>query len=436
MAISNHSVNLESLSENLTCDICDSDEIIETQQGYVCKSCGIVLEVQKLIFNYPRNEEAVHYSPKNRNQIGYKCERLKNKFSRTFNHINKLNTFEDNEERIRREAKIEVKRIFEYLELPKAYMNETIDLVLDVRSKLAKGTKYRNIQRLVPVVIYISLKLKLIPINQYKVLEIGHINKKDFNAFKLQIYRVKPEYIERNRKEYVIRRIFEIREHFELDMEFYNIAVSILEKMWGIIKNTTDDVIAGLVSSIVILCNYQNKDNINVSSLCQMLGIRMSTIQSQVKGKIFQRLKIPGFQSLVRSSDLLKTIMEKLGFLQIKNKPIEVEPVEVVKRSSNEISDEVEIEEVRKIKKKGSVIPEIFEIELANYNNQQNNFYIFALDNRPEGILIIALFIQNRRKIELRPKKSKNSDLHHSLSKGTIKIISLKNQKGSHLIIS
>ncbi|MEJ2251684.1 MAG: hypothetical protein P8Y97_18755, partial [Candidatus Lokiarchaeota archaeon] len=396
--------------------------------------CGIVLEVQKLIYNYPRNEEAVQYSPKNRNQIGFKRERLRNKFSRTLTHMNKLNTFEDNEERIKREARVEIKRIFEYLKLPKSYMKETIDLVLDIRSKLAKGTKYRNIQRLVPVVIYISLKLKLIPINQYEVLEIGHINKKDFNAFKLQIYRVKPEYIERNRKEYVIRRIFEIREHFGLDMAFYNIAVSILGKMWGIIKNTTDDVIAGLVSSIVILCNYQDKDSININSLCQMLGIRMSTIHSQVKRKIFQRLKIPGFQSLVRSSDLLKTIMEKLGFLPIDCKPIEEldESIKVTEASADEFqeSGRKEVEEEEPF-----AIPQAFEVELANYNNQQERLFAFVLDNGPEGILIIAPFIENEKKIELRQGKSKNSDLNRSVSEVVIEVISLKSPKGPPLVI-
>ncbi|MEJ2280271.1 MAG: hypothetical protein P8Y70_21365 [Candidatus Lokiarchaeota archaeon] len=432
MVICNQNVEVESLSENLTCDLCNSDEIIETQQGYVCKSCGIVLEVQKLIYNYPRNEEAVQYSPKNRNQIGFKRERLRNKFSRTLTHINKLNTFENNDDRIKREARVEVKRIFEYLKLPKSYLNETIDLVLDIRSQLAKGTKYRNIQILTPIVIYISLKLKLIPINQYEVLEIGHINKKDFNAFKLQIYRVKPEYIERNRKEYVIRRIFEIREHFGLDMEFYNVAVSILEKMWGVIKNTTDDVIAGVISSIVLLCNYQDQDNINVNSLCQMLGIRMSTIQSQVKRKIFQRLKIPGFQSLVRSSDLLKTIMEKLGFLQGKTEKDEkvFESIDITETCNTDFQEVAEEEHEEPF-----VVPQAFEVELANYNNSQERLYAFVLDNGPEGILIIAPFIENERMIELKQKKSKNSDLNRSVSEVAIEVISLKGPKGPPLAI-
>ena len=30
------------------CDVCDSIDIIETSEGYTCRDCGIVLEVQKL----------------------------------------------------------------------------------------------------------------------------------------------------------------------------------------------------------------------------------------------------------------------------------------------------------------------------------------------------------------------------------------------------
>ena len=32
----------------LECDICSSEDIVDTKEGYVCRNCGIVLEVQKL----------------------------------------------------------------------------------------------------------------------------------------------------------------------------------------------------------------------------------------------------------------------------------------------------------------------------------------------------------------------------------------------------
>jgi hypothetical protein len=70
-------------------------------------------------------------------------------------------------------------------------------------------------------------------------------------------------------------------------------------------------VIAGLVASITALCFY--KERITVNAICNKIGIKMSTIQSQVKKNIFNRLKIPGFVSLVRSSKLLKETLINMG---------------------------------------------------------------------------------------------------------------------------
>ncbi|KKK48337.1 hypothetical protein LCGC14_3146120, partial [marine sediment metagenome] len=60
-------------------------------------------------------------------------------------------------------------------------------------------------------------------------------------------------------------------------------------------------------------CSY--KGVINVSSICELLSIKMSTIQFQVKTRIFDKFNITGFKSLVRSSDLLEKFMKKIGLI-------------------------------------------------------------------------------------------------------------------------
>jgi hypothetical protein len=84
-----------------------------------------------------------------------------------------------------------------------------------------------------------------------------------------------------------------------------------LNRFYDIIKNTKDDVIIGLVASITLLCSKQNK--VSISALCNRLDIKMSTIHRQVEKRVMQRFKISGFKSLVKSADLLKKIMTKLG---------------------------------------------------------------------------------------------------------------------------
>ena len=97
-------------------------------------------------------------------------------------------------------------------------------------------------------------------------------------------------------------------------MAFYHAAKRVMYRFWEIIKNTKDDVIAGVACSIVALC--RTKCEVKVSSICSHLGIRMSTIQRQVEQNVFNHLHMKGFSSLVRSSGLLKKVMVDLGLIE------------------------------------------------------------------------------------------------------------------------
>jgi hypothetical protein len=211
------------------------------------------------------------------------------------------------------------------------------------------------------------LKFRNISIKESELLEVSNISKKDFSAFKLQILEFFPQYKTRDRKEYIFQRILEITEHYQLGMEFFYQSKKILNKLWESIKNTKDDVIAALVCSISALCSY--RESITVNAICMRLGIKMSTVQAQVKRRIFERFRVSGFVSLVKSSDILKKVMEKLG---------------LVDRDTEEESHIVEV-------KLGSAV-QIF-------NSAKNfEFYLFAVkDNTGLPIAIsLQLFGHNK----------------------------------------
>ena len=105
-------------------------------------------------------------------------------------------------------------------------------------------------------------------------------------------------------------------------MEFFFKSKKILYKLWEVIKNTKDDVVAGLVSSISVLCSFPEKATIN--SICKKLGIKMNTIQVQVKKKIFDNFNENGFVSLVKSAGLLKKIMQDLRLIDKENAIVEI----------------------------------------------------------------------------------------------------------------
>ncbi|MFX1365883.1 MAG: hypothetical protein ACFFCE_17370 [Promethearchaeota archaeon] len=355
----------------LSCDICGSSDIIENSEGYVCRDCGIVLEIQKLQYDRPYNEDLIQYAKGvGRTLIGTRGERIISPHSIRLQRINKYNSIIPSEKAVIERARIEIARIFNYLDL-NGY-NSIKQMVLTkfkmIRAKIRPSSKYRNIEKLVSIIIYFCLKLNNISINPQELIEISKISKKEFNDFILQLQRFLPEYGERNRQKYILQRILEISEGFELGMPFYFLSKKILYRLWQGIKNTTDDVIAGLVSSIVVLCTC--KEKVSISSICNHLGIRMSTIQAQVKKKIFQRFKVDGFISLIKSSDLLEKIIKKLGLLD----------KEVSKIEEKDIRSEKE---------------EIFlgnTTEIFNINNTLDSYY-FALREKDKSPMFLFLKI-------------------------------------------
>lgn len=295
------------------CDVCGSQDVIETREGYTCRDCGIVLEIQKLEYHRPYDKDVVQHAVLGKTQMGYQRERRNFKNSIRLEGLSKLDSLRTSEESVLVIARVEIKRILTALGFPLADVEPLLEKFKYNRSQLGKGTKYRSPQMLIPCIIYAFYKESNKPIREKDLLEVTSISKKDFNAFKFSILRIWPEYKERNRKEYIIQRILEVTEHFDLGMPFFYQSKMILNRFYDNIKNTKDDVIIGLVTSITLLCSQRG--NVSISALCNRLDVKMSTIHRQVEKRVMQRFKVSGFKSLVKSADLLKKVMNRLGVL-------------------------------------------------------------------------------------------------------------------------
>ena len=247
-------------------------------------------------------------------QIGTVKERITHPHSFQLGRMNKYNSQLSSKESVENRATKEISRILDCLSSPEACEHRVKDKFCEIFPQLQARTRFKNPEKLAVILIYMVFKIDGIAIKRRDLIENSVLSKEEFNSFILQVRQYLQEYKKRNRQDYIAQRLLEITEHFGLDMSFYFLSRKILSKLWENIKNTTDDVMAGLCSSITTLCCY--KDSISVSSICDLLNIRMSSIQFQVKERIFERVKIPGFVSLVRSSDLLKGFMEKVGILE------------------------------------------------------------------------------------------------------------------------
>ncbi|TXT61052.1 MAG: hypothetical protein BAJALOKI2v1_50020 [Promethearchaeota archaeon] len=311
--IINENYNNLSKGYELKCDECGSFEIDTINGEYVCKSCGLVLNIKKLDYNKPFKDDKIQNNIISSTKIGHKCERLKNGHSIQIQRLSKIHSAKNTNEVLNHRIRIEISRILNALNLPFSYREMIVKKVKAIRNSLTPGTKYRNPDKLIPIVVYMFMKFQKISINKEQLLEISRVNKRDFHAFLLTIQKFFPKYDEEKKKAYINQKIMEISEVFDLGMQFYFLSKKILYTFWDAIKCTKENVVAGLVSSIAVLCNY--KDKVPISAICSQLNIQMSTIQAQVERRIFDALNIPGFQSLVKSADLLKDTMVKIGIL-------------------------------------------------------------------------------------------------------------------------
>ena len=361
---------------SLKCDLCGSDDIVDETQGYVCRDCGVVLTVQKLQYDRPYNNDVLQHSIQfGATQIGTVRERSVQPHSYRLKRMSRYNSQLTNKESAEIRATKEISRMFDCLSLPRACESRVRNKFSEVFPQLQHGSRYKNPEKLSAILIYMVLKLENIAIKRQDIISTSMLSKEEFNNFILQVQQYIPEYTRRNRVEYVAQKLLEITEHFGLDMSFYFLSRKILSKLWDNIKNTTDDVIAGLCASITTLCSY--KDVISVSSICDLLNIKMSTIQFQVKKRIFERFRLPGFISLIRSSDLLKGFMEKVGILE--GEHLEVEVIQEEPDGSGE---------------------NIVTIKLGNGHqifNPHNEHYLIGCVGENETITLCCLEVYNHR---------------------------------------
>jgi len=387
--------------EFLTCDICGSNDIAKTMEGYTCRNCGVVLNIPRLEYNRPYSKTCLQHAPLNSTQIGTKQERLNHTRSPHLQRLNKIHSISSisNEIFILETARKEIARLLEVLGYSTLEMNQ--DILKNVKTiwqKIEKGTKFRNVEKLVPAVIYVYFKIKCLAINWSKLLENSKLSKEEFRgalmtALRFLDHKARIAYLKRTRKRYCEQKILRIAEEFGLGMDFYHQAAALMYKLWDIIQNTKEDVIVGVACSLIALTpEYRKK--ITVSKICTQLGIQMSTVQSQIKKRIIERFKVPGFSSLVKSASLIERILKKLGIIKEK----------LTHRGQKKVhGDEKQGYEKQDIKRKAKInleenedaikIIKSFELEsmVSKNNNAKKACCILKSGNGKHGCLLLLL---------------------------------------------
>jgi len=118
-----------------------------------------------------------------------------------------------------------------------------------------------------------------------------------------------PEYLTKNRKLIVHNQIKRIKDTFQFSEEFMANSEAILEKFWALLSNTTESVAAGTVCILTMI--VMDIENFTIADICNSLGFTQSAVNYQIKNKIFERLGIPGFQTITGSKELIKKFIMK-----------------------------------------------------------------------------------------------------------------------------
>ncbi|TFF94133.1 MAG: hypothetical protein EU544_04890 [Promethearchaeota archaeon] len=299
----------------MICEECKSDHILQTEQGYVCANCGLVLDTQRMEYHRPYDQIRIQHSPIHNTTIGSYTERNHNSRSGHLNRLEKIHRSQAqiNDERAYMKAQLEIKKILGNLDLPKSFREPVFKKFKKIYSNTKKCLKFRAPRKILPAIIFYHCRENNVVVNGAQFLEVSMVDASEFRRARIHYLKHYNKYFARNRVKIIKGFISNIRDVYGLDYEFYLNALKIAQYFWASLSQTADNVIAGLVSSVALLCDYEKyNETVSITDVCNLVNIQPSTVNAQISKVVVDTLKIDGFESPVKSSDLVKLYLHKL----------------------------------------------------------------------------------------------------------------------------
>ena len=286
-------MEVKDYESNILCYYCRSENIRETSYGYVCTNCGTDQELVK----FERDKIHVQNNTISITTLGTERERKMSTNKGKLWYLSKLDFIRRHSEETMKAAFIQTKTILEKL----GRSDRDIPIILkkykNIRPHFRPSTKFRNPEKAIPCIIYFYYKEANVVIDVETLFENSKISRNEFNEFRKHMELFWPMYKTRDRKKYILTRIGGVIGYEYL----YNQSKKILDKFWVIIKDSKDDIIAGLVIGISI--TLSKCENLTLYSLSRSLNITQSSLQKSIQTKLFDRLgirnKVKGFKKKV-----------------------------------------------------------------------------------------------------------------------------------------
>ena len=300
-------MNIKSKGLLDVCYYCNSLDISEINYGYVCRTCGTVQELLKFESGISSEKIQLQNIATSKTTIGNEIERKRVKDSGKILNLSRLNSIKQYKDNIMKVAFIRAKTVIEKLGRSTKDASIIIRKFKEIRPYIRPKSKFRNPEKAIPCIIYFYYKEANIVIDVETLLEVSEILKIEFNEFRKQMELFWPAYNTRDRKKYILTRIGGIIGYEYL----YNQSKKVLDKFWDIIKDSKDEIIAGLVIGIAI--TLSKCEMLTLNSICKSLNINQSSLQKSIQTKLFDRHgirnKVKGFKKRVE-------FLEERGFFK------------------------------------------------------------------------------------------------------------------------
>ena len=294
-------MHVKSYSLSYLCKYCGSEDITETEYGYVCRNCATDQRRKRYQSTTSYNRIQIQDVIAFKTTMGTKREREGSNNRGKIAYLNKLNSMIPHPEETMRTAFNQTKTLLEKLGRPDRDISKILEKFNEIHSHFKKSRKFRNPEKLIPCVIYFYCKINNIVIDQGVLLENSDLSNAELNAFRGSMENFWSKYQNRDRKKYVLNRIGGVITEKKLGKNLYVQSEKILDKFWDLIKDSKDDIIAGLVIGIAKI--RSKREDIALGPICGFLGISQGTLQKSVQRKLFDlhgiKNKEKGFKNKV-----------------------------------------------------------------------------------------------------------------------------------------
>lgn len=247
--------------------------------------------------------------------------------------------------------------------------DDFIDFNYYIRDKSYQYIKYRPLEKLGPILLYIFLKTRGILLVLPDFLDWYNLKYHEFTTDLKKVLNYYPDFNKRDKKTIIKKFIATVLESFNVDQPVISHALTLFSHFYPLVQHTKEEIVSAVICTLAAVSFDLNE--ISMRLICGRIGIPQSSLRLSIIRNLFPYLGIPASFGLKSSFELIKgKIAKKTSLLEINARPIE-EEIENLWRSGHTLN---KITEVIEIPKKQIIA--VLKREMGDYRNYKVRYRI------------------------------------------------------------